>query len=212
VSSFEVASLEELDRVEGEFVTHPVRTRFGISSFGVNAYSAPEVGGRVIEEHDELGAGAGRHEELYVVLEGRARFVLDGEESDAPAGTVVFVRDPAVRRGAVAEEAATTILVVGGVPGRAFEPSPWEAWLEAHPFYRRKEYDRAVEIMRAHLAEHPDNASVLYNTACMEALAGEREAALDHLARALELEPRAREWSRSDSDLDPIRDDPRFPA
>jgi tetratricopeptide (TPR) repeat protein len=209
---FEVARLEELDRLEGEFVTHPVRTRFGISSFGVNAYSAPEAGGRVIEEHDELGNGAGGHEELYVVLAGRARFVLAGEEHDAPAGTVVFVRDPAVRRGAVAEEAGTTVLVVGGVPGRAFEPSPWEAWLEAHPFYRRKEYDRAVEIMRARLAEHPDNANVLYNTACMEALAGERDAALDHLTRAVELEPRAREWAGSDSDLDPVRDDDRFPA
>ena len=88
--SFEVAHLEELDRLEGEFVTHPVRTRFGISSFGVNAYSCQEAGGRVIEEHDELGTGAGGHEELYVVISGRATFTLAGEEHDAPAGTAVF--------------------------------------------------------------------------------------------------------------------------
>lgn len=210
--AFEVARLEELDRLEGDFVTHPVRTRFGISSFGVNAYSSPQAGGRVIEEHDELGGGAGGHEELYVVLAGRATFTLAGEDLDAPAGTAVFIRDPTVRRGAVAEEAGTTVLVVGGVPGQAFEPSPWEVWLEAYPFYARQEYDRAVEIMRGRLAEHPDNANVLYNTACMEALAGEHDAAVGHLARAIELNPPAREWARGDSDFDPIRDDPRFPA
>src|SRR5919106_6151403 len=101
---FEVAHLEELDRLEGEFVSHPVRTRFGITAFGVNAYSGAKAGGRIIEEHDELGGGAGHHEELYVVLSGHARFVLDGEARDAPAGTFVFVRDPAVRREAFAEE------------------------------------------------------------------------------------------------------------
>lgn len=209
---FEVAHLEELDRLEGEFVTHPVRTRFGISAFGVNAYSGREAGARVIEEHDELGEGAGHHEELYVVLSGRARFILDGEERDAPAGTFVFVRDPAVRREAFAEEAGTTVLVAGGVAGQSFEPSPWEVWLEAFPSYQRKEYGRALEIMRTRLAEHPDNSNVLYNTACIEALAGEREAALEHLRRAAELEPRVSEWARDDSDLDAIRDGPAFPA
>jgi tetratricopeptide (TPR) repeat protein len=209
--AFEVAHLDELDRVEGEFVTHPIRVRFGIGAFGVNAYSSPEAGGRIIEEHDELGTGAGHHEELYVVLNGRARFILDGEERDAPAGTLVFVRDAAVRRGALAEEAGTTVLVVGGVPGQAFRPSPWEAWLEAFPFYRRKEYDSAVEIMRTRLADYPDNANVLYNTACMEALAGEPDAALEHLNRAVELDPRSREWAQTDSDLESVRDDPRFP-
>ena len=209
---FEVAHLEELDRLEGEFVSHPVRTRFGITAFGVNAYSGIEAGGRIIEEHDELGAGAGHHEELYVVLSGRARFILDGEARDAPAGTFVFVRDPAVRREAFAEEVGTSVLVAGGVPGQAFEPSPWEVWLEAFPFYQRKEYDRALEIMRGRLAEHPDNPNVLYNTACIEALAGEHEAALEHLRHSAELDPRVVDWAQSDSDLDPIRTAPGFPA
>src|ERR671918_392659 len=170
---FEVAHLDELDRLEGEFVSHPVRTRFGITAFGVNAYSGTEAGGRIIEEHDELGTGAGHHEELYVVLSGRARFILDGKAQDAPAGTFVFVRDPAVRREAFAEEVGTTVLVAGGVPGQAFEPSPWEVWLEA--------------------------------------LAGEHEAALEHLRHSAELDPRVVDWAQSDSDLDPIRTAPGFP-
>src|SRR6185295_5676833 len=114
------AHLDEISTVAGagELGILPVRVRFGIESFGVNAYTALADGGRVIEEHDELGAGAGRHEELYFVARGRAVFTLSGEEVDAPAGTLVYVPDPAVRRGAVATETETVVLVVGGVPGR----------------------------------------------------------------------------------------------
>lgn len=209
---FEVARLGELDRFENEFVTIPVRIPLGIRAFGVNAYAAREAGGQVIEEHDELGAGAGGHEELYVLLSGRAVFTLDGEEVDAPAGTLVFVRDPAVRRSAHALAPETTVLVVGGTPGKAFEPSPWESWLEALPHYRAKEYTRAVEIMRTALEQHPDNANVLYNLACCESLAGLADDAIEHLGRAAELDARVREWARDDSDLDAVRSDVRFPG
>jgi tetratricopeptide (TPR) repeat protein len=209
---FRVARLDELDRIPGEFETIPVRLPLGIRAFGVNAYGAQTPGGRVIEEHDELGPGAGRHEELYVVLSGRARFTLDEEEADAPAGTLVFVRDPGVRRGAVAQEAGTTVLVVGGAPGEAFEPSPWESWLAAFPDYRAKEYAKAAEILAAALERHPDNANVLYNLACVESLGGQHGEALAHLGRAIELDPRAREWARADADLDPIRSAPGFPG
>jgi len=207
---FEVAHLDEFQRFEGEIVTIPVRIPLGITSFGVNAYAAGK-GGEVIEEHDELGAGAGRHEELYYVVRGHASFELDGSEVDAPAGTLVFVRDPAVRRHATAQTPDTTVLVVGGVPGQAFEPSPWEAWLEALPHFEAREYHRAVEVMARALEKHPDNYNVLYNLACSEARAGEVDAALEHLNRAVELEPRAREWAQADEDFDSIREDPRFP-
>ena len=107
--SFETARLDELDRFAGQFDTIPIRIPLGIAAFGVNAYGAREAGGHVIEEHDELGAGAGGHEELYLVLSGRARFSLAGEEMDGPVGTLVFVRDPATRRGATAVEPDTRI-------------------------------------------------------------------------------------------------------
>jgi tetratricopeptide (TPR) repeat protein len=212
---FAAAHLSEIERIpgaEGGFSTTPVRLRFGIGSFGVNAYTAAKAGDEVIEEHDELGPGAGRHEELYFVAAGHAGFAIDGAEVDAPAGTFVFVADPAARRRARAEADETTVLVVGGTVGRAFEPSPWESWLAAFPFYAREEWPPALEIMRAALERHPDNANVLYNLACVEALAGEREAALEHVRRAAELDARTPEWARSDPDLDPIRDAPGFPG
>jgi len=198
-------------RSSADFGVRPVRLHFGINSFGINAYSA-RAGERVIEEHDELGHGAGRHEELYFVATGHATFELGGEEVDAPAGTAVFVRDPAVRRGAVAKEADTTVLVVGGVPGRAFEPSPWEAWLAAKPLLDAGQPDRGAAVFLQALERHPGNSNVLYNLACFESLAGRPDDALAHLTEAIELDPRMREWARADEDFAAIRADPRFPV
>jgi tetratricopeptide (TPR) repeat protein len=203
---FETAHLDQLDRFAGEFDTIPIRIPLGIAAFGVNAYGSREAGGRVIEEHDELASGAGRHEELYVVLRGHATFTVAGEELDAPTGTLVFVRDPATRRGAVAAEADTTVHVVGGTVGKAFAPSPWEAWLEARPSYDAGDYEAAAAVLESALAAYPGNAHVLYNLACCEALVGRREDARAHLAEAVEADARMRDWAADDADLESVRD------
>jgi hypothetical protein len=103
----------------------PVRHSLGIEAFGVNAWLGRSAGDEVIEEHDETGEDGGQ-EELYFVVGGRATFTIDGERLDAPAGTFVALRDPALVRVAVAEESGTLVLAVGGVRGAAFEPSEWE--------------------------------------------------------------------------------------
>ena len=203
---FETAHLDQLDRFAGEFDTIPIRIPFGISAFGVNAYGSREAGGHVIEEHDELASGAGRHEELYVVLRGRATFTVAGEELDAPAGTLVFVRDPATRRGAVAAEADTTVLVVGGTVGKPFAPSPWEFWLEARPAYDAGRFEEAAAVLGRGLAANPGNPHVLYNLACCEALAGRHDEARAHLAAAVAGDPRMRDWAADDPDLASVRD------
>ncbi len=71
--------------------------------------------------------------EHWFVVSGTARVTLDDREIDAPAGTLVFVRDPHIRRKAVADEADTAVLAVGAQPGVAFEPSPWELRLVGAP-------------------------------------------------------------------------------
>jgi tetratricopeptide (TPR) repeat protein len=210
--AFEVAHISEIPTqrgVEGSSWAR-IRRRFDVRAFGVNAYTAPAAGGRVIEDHTETGPAAGRHEELYVVLEGRARFTVGDEELDAPAGTLVFVRDPATRRGAIAEEAGTTVLVVGGRAGEPYEVSPWEDFAEAWPHYEAKEYAAAIEIFHRGLEQHPENASALYNLACCESLAGDPAAALEHLRRAVELHAEFGRYAGGDSDFDAIRDDPAF--
>jgi tetratricopeptide (TPR) repeat protein len=178
----------------------------------VNAYWAEKAGDELIEEHDELGSGAGGHEELYVVIGGAARFTVAAEEFDAAPGTVVFVHDPAVRRGAVATEANTTALAVGGTPGRAYEVSPWEWVAEAIPAWRAGDYARARQTIENGLREHPDNPSLLYDLACAEALDGATEEALDHLRRAVELKPEYAKDAQQEEDFASIRSYPRFPT
>jgi mannose-6-phosphate isomerase-like protein (cupin superfamily) len=119
---FETAHLSELEAIPGPgtLVWRPVRRRFGIGAFGVNAYTAESAGDDLVEDHTEE---THRHEELYLVIAGHATFTVAGEELDAPAGTFVFIRDPSVRRHAVAREAGSTVLAVGGRPGVPYEES-----------------------------------------------------------------------------------------
>jgi tetratricopeptide (TPR) repeat protein len=208
---FQVAHLDELTPQEGDEGADWFRLRrdLDVQAFGVNAYGA-DAGKRVIEEHDELGGAAGRHQELYVVIRGSARFQLGGEEIAAATGTFVFIRDPAVRRGAFAEEDGTVVLVAGGTPGKAYEVSTWEAAADAYPHWRAGDHAKAVEILRSVADQHPEAGSVLYNLACAEVLAGEPDAGLNHLRKAIELEERWREYARTDEDFDAVRERPEF--
>jgi tetratricopeptide (TPR) repeat protein len=187
-----------------------VRDHFGIRSFGVNAWTASEAGGRLIDEHDELGPRAGGHEELYFVARGHAVFTVNEEEVDAPTGTFVFVRDRAAKRSAVAKEPETTVLVAGGKRGEAFEISPWERSAPAMAYWGTGEFEKAIAIIAGAHAEYPDDPGVLYNLACAESRAGRRDEALDHLRETVELDGSFGELAESDEDFDPIRDDPQF--
>jgi mannose-6-phosphate isomerase-like protein (cupin superfamily) len=208
---FQVARFDELTPQSGAENSRWFRLRrdLDVGAFGINAYSA-DAGKRVIEEHDELGTAAGKHEELYVVLRGSARFELDDDEHTVPAGSCVFIPETKVRRGAIAEEDGTVVLVVGGTPGEAYAVSAWEAAGDAYPLWESGDHTKAVEILRSVVDEHPDAGVVLYNLACAETLAGEPDEALEHLRRSIELEERFREYARTDDDFATIRDRPEF--
>src|SRR5215468_5142835 len=91
MSSYVVAQLDDIEvQDDGRCPFRPVRHHLGISAFGINSWTAPNTGDRIINEHDEDEPDG--HEELYVVLRGRATFELDGERVDAPPGTLVFAR------------------------------------------------------------------------------------------------------------------------
>ncbi len=211
---YTVVRLDEIDGYaeEGRPRWHMIRSMLGIESFGINAWRATESQQQIIGEHDELGPGAGRHEELYLVLSGRATFTLDGENVAAPAGSIVYVKDPATKRSAVADEAATEILVIGGRPGAPFTVSPWERSAEALRLWTTGDWDRAIDLLTTQHAEDPGNANVLYNLACAEARGGYHDSALRHLVRAVELQPEFAELARGDTDFDSLRNDPRFPT
>jgi tetratricopeptide (TPR) repeat protein len=211
-AGWEAVHFDALDTIPvAGVVWHPVRRRLGIRAFGINAYSAEKIGGHVIEEHDESTSGAGGHEEAYVVVRGRATFTIGGETQDAPAGTIVFISDPALKRVAVAEEEDTLVLAIGGEPGHAFEVSPWESFFAAEPLLKAGRFDEGIALIEQALHEHPDNPSVLYNLACAESRAGRGADALAHLGQAVAINDKFVEYARRDPDFAPIRDDPAFP-
>jgi mannose-6-phosphate isomerase-like protein (cupin superfamily) len=208
---FKVATLAEMEIPTSQALRWAtVRAHMGIEAFGVNAWTADEAGKEVIAEHDEVGGSAARHEELYVVLNGRARFTVESEEFDASPGTMVFVRDPAAKRKAVAAEPETTVLAIGAKAGEAFTPSQWERSAPAFGFFATKEYDKAYEALAAAHEQYPDDAGVLFNLACAESLLGRSDDAIAHLEQSIAGQERFREAARNDSDFEPIREDPRF--
>jgi tetratricopeptide (TPR) repeat protein len=208
MSGYAVAHLDEIDELDdGRCPWRPVRHHFGITAFGVNAWTAREAGDRIINEHDESEPDS--NEELYLVLRGRAAFELDGERVGAPAGTLVFVR-PGVKRTAFAEEPETTIVALGGTPGKAYEPVGWELWAPLRPLYETGDYAEAADRLRALVEAHPEYAELFYNLACCESLAGRTTDAVEHLRRAIDMSERCRAYAQDDSDFDPIRNEPAF--
>jgi tetratricopeptide (TPR) repeat protein len=204
-----------LDELEGHAVGKdgllwkPLRHALGVEAFGINAYTAANGGDEVVEHHDERTLG---HQEIYVVVSGHATFHVGDEEIDAPAGTCVFLDDPRDRRGAVAVEAGTTVLAVGGKPGEAYRVSPWEYNFRAVVAQRAGREDEARAIVAEVRGLYPDNPGVLFNAACFEALEGKHDEALADLARAVELDGNFAKYAREDDDLASLRGDRRFLA
>ena len=211
MSGYEVVHIDDLESfpVDDEGLTwRPIRRRFDIRGFGVNAYTAEREGQRVVEEHRETNG----HEELYIVIAGRATFTLDGEEHDAPAGTLVHC-PPDTLRGAFAAEPGTTVLGIGAKPGEVFQPSGWEWSFAAFALLKQGETERARAELEAGVAERPDAWQGHYNFACLEARAGDNVAALRHLRRAAELEPdEVPTLAAGDQDFAELRENEQFLA
>ena len=209
MSHYEIAHLDELERypVDDEgLLWRPIRRRFGITAFGTNGWTAANAGDRVLEEHSEPDG----HEELYFVAAGRARFILGDDEHVVGAGTLVYAR-PGTRRGAIAEEAGTTIFAIGAKPGELFEQSVWEEWFEAGALRRLGRTDEARTVMLRAIEAKPDTWQLQYNHACWEALDGRADEAFAALERALELAPdEVGKYMPDDSDLESLRSDPRW--
>ncbi len=196
--------LTDLPKAEiGDHLWHPVRRALGATGFGVGAYSAVRAGDVLVGAHDEKGLGSNRHEELYVVLAGRALFELDGREVEVGPEEFLLV-DPDVRRGARALADATSVLVIGGAPG-AVAPAPYEHWYMA---LTTDDPHDAAEIAGGGLAQFPDHGQLNYQLACFRALAGELDVAARHLRRAVASDERAWSWLEDDSDLDALRSVP----
>ncbi|MDX6452750.1 MAG: hypothetical protein QOH16_2799 [Gaiellaceae bacterium] len=208
-AGYEILSLDDLDRVpyrgSGE-VLRPLRRRLGFRPFGVNVWSADAPGDKLIPPHEEDSG----HEELYVVVRGGAHFTVGEETFDAPAGTLVHVKSGTFRE-ATATEAATSVLVAGAKEGEAFVPGGWEDVHIAFALLDAGDAAAGRAVMQGTTAPEEYLWGRHYNLACYEALAGETDAAFEQLRAAVELNrDQVMNWLPHDTDLDPLRDDPRF--
>jgi mannose-6-phosphate isomerase-like protein (cupin superfamily) len=206
LATYSVTHFAAIDEIEGDGAPYrPLRQHFGIASFGVSSFTGRKIGDRIINEHSEEDD----QEELYIVLEGRATFELDGERVDVGAGTLVFA-EPGVKRTAFAQEDGTTVVVVGGKPGKAYEVLGFETWAPFQPLYDAGDYAEAADRARPVVEAHPDAFGAFFCLACCEALAGRADDAARHLGHALEHSERLRGIARRNADLDPIRDRPEI--
>jgi tetratricopeptide (TPR) repeat protein len=185
-----------------------LRRDLDIGAFG--GYAIRAESGDLVRERTANGPAADAHEELYVVVDGHATFMVDGQEIDAPAGTAIFVRDVEAKRSAVTKDSSATVLVVSGRRGQAWRPTPGEATEEFWPLYEGRDYEGALKVVEQVLEEYPGNPLAHYNVACMSSLLGRQEDALENLGAALAGHPDYAENARTDDDFAPLREDPRF--
>lgn len=189
----------------------PVRAELGIEAFGVGAYFGGP-GEVVVPRHSEAtGGGAGGHHELYVVTRGRATFVVDDEELDAPAGTLVFVV-PGERREARAEEPGTTVLAIGATPGEAYRVAPWEYGARVWRERLLRNWPAVAAVAAEGVERYGEHPTMLFAQACVAAHEGRHDEAVELLARALAEGPYVRDWIGGEPALEPVRDDPRLAA
>ena len=209
-TSYRVLSLpEQAHESDDDRVFIRLRRTLDIGAFGAGAVYQAKAGEEVIGEHDELGPGADGQEELYVVVQGNATFTLEGEEVEAPHGTVVFVQ-PGTTRKAVAATDETIILSVGGRRGEAYRLPPGAELHDFFEHYNEQNYEGALAACHVALEKFPGNALILYNVACMESMLGRTDDALATLGTAVEKWPRFKENAQKDDDFTSLREDSRF--
>jgi uncharacterized Ntn-hydrolase superfamily protein len=86
----------------------------------------------------------------------------------------------------------------------------WDSLRRATRFHASGRYEDGVALLAGALAEHGEDAALLYDLACFECLAGRRGDALAHLGRALELDPELRPAAAVDGDFAALAGEPEF--
>jgi TolB-like protein/Tfp pilus assembly protein PilF len=98
---------------------------------------------------------------------------------------------------------------------RRLQQNPREAralYMGANGLVCLGELERGLRWAERALKLEPNEAMVLYNVGCIYSLAGEIDRALECVEKSLKGGPAYLEWLRQDSNLDAIRDHPRFQA
>ena len=105
----------ELESYEGSFLY--AGKGLGVTAWGMNVEQlAPNWVDFPEHDHSEDG-----QEEVYVALEGSAELQADGESWQLEPGSLARVGADQKRK-VIPGEKGVTLLVIGGTPGKAYEP------------------------------------------------------------------------------------------
>jgi mannose-6-phosphate isomerase-like protein (cupin superfamily) len=196
---WKVVRLEDVEAVAWrgtELTWRPLRAALGATLVGISAYTTSRAGQEVVEDHIESRDGRG-HEEVYVVLRGRAAFTLDGERMVAGPETFLVV-DPEVRRSAVSLDPETVVLAIGGP--KNFEAAASE-WIDRARPYLHDDPPRARAIIDELRRERPDSPAVHLGEALFAAAQGDQAAARQRLAEGITTTPKLRDYALTEPSL-----------
>ncbi len=115
-------SVKRIDQMEATFGggLRKARAELEATSFGMSIEEFPaDYDGYPNHDHTHDD-----QEEVYVVLAGSATMNVEGEQFEIDPETVVRV-GPSAKRTLVSGADGLRLLVLGGVPGKAYEPPEW---------------------------------------------------------------------------------------
>ncbi len=184
----------------------PLRAELRLRAFGLSGYLG-ETGEIVVPRHAESGGGAGQHQELYVVLTGRASFTVEDETFDAPAGTLVLV-ERGERREARAKEPGTVVLAAGAPVDETYRVAPWEYGARARRARALGDLDELERVTEEGVATYGEHVTMLVGKACVAAQRGAHDEAVALLGRAFD-DPDFGEWARDEVAAEPLLDSVR---
>jgi uncharacterized cupin superfamily protein len=120
------ATIKRVDEMETFYDGMVTRARasLGVTSWGMQIFNySPGWDGYPNHNHAEGTVDPGQ-EELYIPLAGSATMTLDGEEHRLEPGVWARVGINQLRRLVPGAE-GLRVVVIGGTPGKAFEPPAW---------------------------------------------------------------------------------------
>jgi uncharacterized cupin superfamily protein len=111
---YAMCDAESVEAINGVF--RPIRRALGVTAFGINQEELPP-NGDAYPDHDHAEDG---QEEVFYVLAGSGKMIVDGEDVELKPGRYVLV-EPESKRKIFPGDDGLRLICVGSPPG-AYQP------------------------------------------------------------------------------------------
>lgn len=128
MAGFTIKKIEGMEGIGPRGVFKRARGELGVSAFGIAVIEMPpNADGYPEHSHAEDG-----QEEVYTAMDGSGEIEIEGERHPIDPETMIRV-GPGVTRKVVTGEDSLRLLIIGGVPGEAYEPPEFSRLGAADP-------------------------------------------------------------------------------